>query len=583
MLNRDEFIREITLRICSSLEIKESLRSAFEYLREHFPLDGLALFILDERLGAIRRIAHAFYNGAVPPDEIIPLPEGMPEKIAARNFSAPFIVDAEEDEIFRIFAPLVKLEGNSDLIVPLRMSGKLLGGLTLRARGRDGTAKNRPSSSVASRGRSRSPLANALAHEEVLRYQAILLDDKRFLNRELHRGAADEVIGGETGLRKVMEMVRQVAPLNNTVLLLGETGTGKEMIADAIHFSSPRKDGPYIKVNCGALPENLIDSELFGHEKGAFTGAVAESRGRFERADGGTIFLDEIGELSPTAQIRLLRVLQNHEVERVGGKRPIPVDIRVIAATHRDLQSMMTEGRFREDLWYRLSGFPIPVPPVRQRKSDIPALTRHFVTVKSRELGIAVPPSIAPGALLRLMEYDWPGNVRELENMVERELIRHRGGPLTFETMLPREEGTDRGRFRRRRPPPPPAKARRSHGGAHLRGAQGCPWQDPWPRRGGGFAWCETDDTALAHGPARHPVPSPGSGNQLILDLRGQTKQTRNLGDTCACESLPADVGLIPDLAGVDLPSPFDRLAEEFDHPGGLSYLGWRWNASVRR
>ena len=140
-------------------------------------------------------------------------------------------------------------------------------------------------------------------------------------------------------------MVRQVAPLNNTVLLLGETGTGKEMIANAIHLSSPRKDGPFIKVNCGALPENLIDSELFGHEKGAFTGAVAESRGRFERADGGTIFLDEIGELSPTAQVRLLRVLQNHEVERVGGKRPIPVDIRVIAATHRDLQSMITEGK----------------------------------------------------------------------------------------------------------------------------------------------------------------------------------------------------------------------------------------------
>lgn len=234
-------------------------------------------------------------------------------------------------------------------------------------------------------------------------------------------------------------MVRQVAPLNNTVLLLGETGTGKEMIANAIHYSSPRKDGPFIKVNCGALPDSLIDSELFGHERGAFTGAVAESRGRFERADGGTIFLDEIGELPPSAQIRLLRVLQNHEVERVGGKRSIPVDIRVIAATHRNLQSMMTEGSFREDLWYRLSGFPIIVPPVRQRKEDVPALARHFLAMKSSEFGIAVPPSIAPGALLRLMEYDWPGNVRELENLVERELIRHRSGPLTFDTILPRE------------------------------------------------------------------------------------------------------------------------------------------------
>jgi transcriptional regulator with GAF, ATPase, and Fis domain len=225
------------------------------------------------------------------------------------------------------------------------------------------------------------------------------------------------------------------------VLLLGETGTGKEMIANAIHFSSPRKDGPLIKVNCGALPENLIDSELFGHEKGAFTGAIAESRGRFERADGGTVFLDEIGELPPSAQVRLLRVLQYHEVERVGGKRPIPVNIRVIAATHRNLQGMLTEGRFREDLWYRLSGFPIIVPPVRNRKEDVPALIRYFLAVKSRELGIAAPPSIAPGALLRLKEYDWPGNVRELENLVERELIRHRAGPLTFEAILPPEGG----------------------------------------------------------------------------------------------------------------------------------------------
>lgn len=435
MSNRDEFIREITLRICSSLDIKESLRSTFDYMRGYVPLDVLTLFIIDERLGALRRIAHAFENGTAYPDEIIPLPEGMPEKIAARNFSAPFIVNPEEDEIIRVLAPLLKLEGISDLIIPLRMQEKLLGGLTLRVggKGKYTVAQAQLLGNVA------KPFAialvNALAHEEVLRYQAILLDDKRFLNRELH-GGADEIIGGSTGLRNVMEMVRQVAPLNNTVLLLGETGTGKELIANAIHYSSPRKDGPFIKVNCGALPENLIDSELFGHERGAFTGAIAESRGRFERANGGTIFLDEIGELPPTAQVRFLRVLQNHEVERVGGKRSIPVNIRVIAATHRNLQNMIAEGSFREDLWYRLSGFPVIVPPVRQRKEDVPALTRHFVAIKSREFGLAVPPSIAPGALLRLMNYDWPGNVRELENLVERELIRYQGGPLTFEAML---------------------------------------------------------------------------------------------------------------------------------------------------
>lgn len=439
MDNHDEFLREITLRICSSLEIRESLRSAFDYLREHFPIDTLTLFIIDDQLGAVRRIAHAFDDTADPPNEIIPLPEGMAEKIAARNFSEPFVADAG-DEIFRTLAPLTKIEGNTDLIVPLRIKGELLGGLALRSRGEVRYSDEQ----VKLLGSIAKPfaiaLANALAHEEVLRYQSILLDDKRFLNRELHGVTADEIIGGNTGLRNVMEMVHQVAPLNNTVLLLGETGTGKELIANAIHFSSPRKDGPFIKVNCGALPENLIDSELFGHERGAFTGAVAESRGRFERADGGTIFLDEIGELPPTAQVRLLRVLQNREVERVGGKRAIPVNIRVITATHRNLQNMITEGSFREDLWYRLSGFPIIVPPVRQRKEDVPALTRHFVAAKSRELGMSTPPSIAPGALLRLMEYDWPGNVRELENLVERELIRYRGGQLTFESIQPNEQ-----------------------------------------------------------------------------------------------------------------------------------------------
>lgn len=440
MGNREEFIREITLRICSSLEIRESLRSAFEYLREHVPLDMLTLFIIDERLGAVRRIAHAFEDTTFPPNEVIPLSEGMMEKIAVRNFSAPFIVDAGKDEMFRTLAPLTKIEGNTDLIVPLRVRGELLGGLTLRSRGEGRYSDEQVNLLGCIANPFAIALANALAHEEVLRYQAILLDDKRFLNRELYGGTVDEIIGGNTGLRNVMEMVHQVAQLNNTVLILGETGTGKEMIANAIHFSSPRKDGPFIKVNCGALPENLIDSELFGHERGAFTGAVAESRGRFERADGGTIFLDEIGELPPSAQVRLLRVLQNHEVERVGGKRPIPVNIRVIAATHRNLLSMMTEGSFREDLWYRLSGFPIIVPPVRQRKEDIPALARHFVTVRGRDLGMGMPPAIAPGALMRLMEYDWPGNVRELENLVERELIRHRGGPLTFDAIPQREE-----------------------------------------------------------------------------------------------------------------------------------------------
>ena len=237
----------------------------------------------------------------------------------------------------------------------------------------------------------------------------------------------------EFGLKDAMEMVRQVAPLDSPVLLRGETGVGKDVIANALHYSSPRQDGPFIKVNCGAIPETLLDSELFGHEKGSFTGAIARKRGCFERAHHGTIFLDEIGELPPAAQVRMLRVMQYKEIQRVGGSASIPVDIRIIAATHRNLEEMVRAERFREDLWFRLNVFPIVIPPLRSRKADIPALARHFLKRKSRELKLPASPTLAPGAIDRLMAYDWPGNVRELENVLERALILSKGEPLTFD------------------------------------------------------------------------------------------------------------------------------------------------------
>jgi transcriptional regulator with GAF, ATPase, and Fis domain len=251
----------------------------------------------------------------------------------------------------------------------------------------------------------------------------MLADDNRYLHQEMLRMAGDRIVGANFGLRNVMKMVRQVAPLDNPVLLMGETGVGKEVIANAIRYSSPRRTKPYITVNCGAIPETLIDSELFGHEKGAFTGAIARKRGRFERAHTGTIFLDEIGDLPPAAQSRLLRVLQQREIERVGGSESIPVDVRVISATHRNLEDMVRSGQFREDLWFRLNVFPIIIPPLRMRTEDIPALVSHFVERKSRELKIQNLPHILPGAVEDLKEYDWPGNVRELENLVERALI----------------------------------------------------------------------------------------------------------------------------------------------------------------
>jgi transcriptional regulator with GAF, ATPase, and Fis domain len=436
MVSRDEFFREVTVRICSSLEITPALRSAFGYLKEFFPLDMLSLGIRDASLAAIRRVAHVTTDSTEPHDEIIPVPEQLWTALQGWKIRSPVMVDSAQDGLVRALATYLKLDDNSGIILPLWSGEGMLGWLTLYAWGGGRFTDEHVDLLATVADPFVIALANALAHERLLRYRDNLIDDNRFLIKELFIQGRGEIVGANQGLRHVMEMIRQVAPLNNTVLLLGETGTGKELIVNAIHSASPRRDGPLIKVNCGAIPEQLIDSELFGHEKGAFTGAVSERRGRFERADGGTIFLDEIGELPLQAQVRLLRVLQNHEIERVGGNRPIPVDIRVIAATHRNLEGMIAENRFREDLWFRLNVFPLFIPPLRQRREDVPALTRHFITQKCRELDIAAMPGIAPGALVRLMEYSWPGNVRELENLVERELILHRGGPLQFDVLM---------------------------------------------------------------------------------------------------------------------------------------------------
>jgi transcriptional regulator with GAF, ATPase, and Fis domain len=277
--------------------------------------------------------------------------------------------------------------------------------------------------------------ANALVHREVTRLRDRLADDNRYLHRELLRISGDEIVGADFGLREVMHKVQQVAPTDSQVLLTGETGVGKDVIANAIHLGSIRREGPFIPVNCGAIPGSLLDSELFGHEKGAFTGALSRKRGRFERADGGTILLDEIGEMPLEAQVRLLRVLQHREIERIGGTDRIPVDIRIITATNKDLEAMVTAGGFREDLWFRINVFPIDVPPLRDRRSDIPALVQHFIERKAAELKIGETPRLAPGAIDDLMAHDWPGNVRELENLVERAMILHHGGRLRFDDL----------------------------------------------------------------------------------------------------------------------------------------------------
>ena len=253
-----------------------------------------------------------------------------------------------------------------------------------------------------------------------------LLEEKRLLKKELHgKYKLDNVIGISKAMQEVFAEVHQSAPSRSTMLLRGESGTGKEVIARAIHYLSPRKDGPFIKLNCAALSETLLESELFGHEKGAFTGAQAERKGRFELAHGGTLFLDEIGEISPAFQAKLLRVLQEREFERVGGSRSIKVDVRLITATNRDLEQAVTRGDFRADLYYRINVVSIFMPPLRERREDIPYLVEHFLDKFRRENQRKL--ALTPQALNIMTNCFWPGNVRELENCVERTATMVRG------------------------------------------------------------------------------------------------------------------------------------------------------------
>jgi len=428
------FFREVTLRACSSLNVEKAMLGAYECLAAHFPLTSLHLDVHDQDLAAIRRVAQVSMDGVEPAIRIWPLPAHLWAWL--QRLTEPVIVSPDPAEYPQDLRSLMEVQGFSEIILPLRSDGTMLGTLVLRCKGENRYTQEHAELLAGVCDPFSIMLGNALAHQELQRRKDELLDDKHFLNREISYIKINDIIGRRGGLVQVIEMAHQVAPLNNTILITGETGVGKEVIASAIHYLSPRSNGPFIKLNCGAIPEGLIDSELFGHEKGAFTSAAEAKRGRFERAQHGTLFLDEIGELSQQAQVRLLRVLQTKEIERVGGIKTLKVDVRVIAATHRSLEQMVKERTFREDLWFRINVFPINVPPLRHRREDIPALIRHFIAVKSRELGITHPPSITPGALARLGDYAWPGNVRELENTVERELIRNPKGPLAFDSLL---------------------------------------------------------------------------------------------------------------------------------------------------
>ncbi len=445
MVEKNEFFRNAALRICGRLEIEKALWECFIYIADHIPAQEAYLLHREKDSLSTSIYAHADRQGGRLPGKRFQLPAEARKMIARQDFSGELLINRADDHILgKTLLTVLEKERISALYIRLIVEETSFGSLVLMAEGFDRFNPGHLDLLKLLKQPAAIALANSLRFQELSEIKDLLADENRFLQKELRSATGSEIIGAESGLKKTMALVDQVSYEDTTVLLLGETGVGKEVIATAIHNQSKRRTRPFVKVNCGSIPETLIDSELFGHEKGSFTGAHQTYRGRFERADGGTLFLDEIGELPPAAQVKLLRVIQEKEIERVGGSQTVKVNVRLIIATHRDLWRMVKAGGFREDLFYRINVFPITVPPLRDRRVDISDLLHHFLSKKSRLMGLPTVPGIVEGEIERLSEYSWPGNVRELENLVERSLILDRKGPIRFQSLMQGPEAVSR-------------------------------------------------------------------------------------------------------------------------------------------
>jgi formate hydrogenlyase transcriptional activator len=407
-------------------------------LRGVIPFDRSSLVLYDPSDDTFKTLGVA---GPVPSSSLIPVGKSWPREGSRTGWVAatgrPVRTDDLREDTRFCEHPLLIHEGIlSALSVPLVAKGEAIGGLNVASRqvGRYGEADEKLLVAIADQVV--LAIQNMLAYQEIAELKSRLEQENQYLQEESRADTEFADVVGESALiQKVLERVRMVAGTDSTVLVTGETGTGKELVVRAIHTLSARRDKILVKVNCAALPGSVIESELFGHEKGAFTGALSRRVGRFELAKGGTLFLDEVGDLPLELQAKLLRVLQEGEFERVGGSQTIQVDVRVIAATNRELGREVQDGRFRADLFYRLNVFPISVPPLRDRLEDVPRLARHFALFYAAKMGKRIGALGAP-VIAKLMAYSWPGNVRELQNVIERAVILSREGRLELDDSL---------------------------------------------------------------------------------------------------------------------------------------------------
>jgi formate hydrogenlyase transcriptional activator len=431
---------QVNNAIVSNLEREPLFRAVAGALRHVIPFDRTAIFLHDPRRDALRLFV---LESSLPSSYFVvglEIPSNDSHVGLVFQQRRPFVRrDLAVEQEYPAERQAIADGVRSFAIVPLVARDRCLG--TLAVASTRVAQYSDPDVAFLQEVAGQIALAveNMTAYEEIAALTARLERENAYLQEEIHREHDfARMVGNSAALRAVQARVEKVAPTSSTALIVGETGTGKELVARAIHHGSRRRERPLVKVNCSAISAGLVESEFFGHVKGAFTGALERRIGRFQLADGGTIFLDEVGELPMETQVKLLRVLQEQEFEPVGSNQTVSVDVRVIAATNRDLKRAVETGRFRADLFYRLNVFPIELPPLRQRREDIPQLAMFFVAQHNGRLGKRVE-NIAPETMARLVAYDWPGNIRELQNVIERAVVLSPGSVLEVANDLPAE------------------------------------------------------------------------------------------------------------------------------------------------